>query len=75
MKESSNLYSPQKKREKRKLSKRLGGPSMVCSDGVITQGATAIRQNFSGGQFAENKANSQKDTLMKSQAKGSMILC
>ena len=36
MKESSKLYRPQKEREKKKLSKRLGGPSMSSGDGRIT---------------------------------------
>ena len=69
MKESSKLYRPQKDREKKKLSKRLGGPSMSSGEGRNTQGSTAKRQNLGGGQFAEVTANRQGDTMMKSQAK------
>ena len=69
MKESSKLYRPQKEREKKKLSKRLGGPSMSSGDGRNTQGSAAKRQNLGGGQFAEVTANRQGDTMMKSQAK------
>ena len=36
MKESSKLYRPHKEREKKKLSKRLGGPSMSSGEGRIT---------------------------------------
>ena len=36
MKESSKLYRPQKEREKKKLSKRLGGPSMSSGEGRTT---------------------------------------
>ena len=32
MKESSKMYRPQKKRENRRLTKRLGGPSVGSSD-------------------------------------------
>jgi hypothetical protein len=35
MKESSKLYRPQKEREKKKLSKRLGGPSLSSADSRI----------------------------------------
>ena len=35
MKESSKLYRPHKEREKKKLSKRLGGPSMSSGDSRI----------------------------------------
>ena len=69
MKESSKLYRPQKEREKKKLSKRLGGPSVSSADSRIVQGSTAKRQNLGGGQFAEVTANRQGDTMMRSQAK------
>ena len=39
MKESSKLYRPHKKREKRKLTKRLGGPTASSIDSRGKEGA------------------------------------
>jgi hypothetical protein len=39
MRESSKLYRPHKEREKRKLTKRLGGPSAGSSDARNVSGA------------------------------------
>ena len=69
MKESSKLYRPQKEREKRKLTKRLGGPSTGSSDAMNLGGAQNKRQNLGGGQFSEVQAPKQGDTQMKSGGK------
>ena len=39
MKESSKLYRPHKEREKRKLTKRLGGPTASSTDSRGKEGA------------------------------------
>ena len=69
MKESSKLYRPQKEWEKRKLTKRLGGPSVGSSDARNVGGAQNKRQNLGGGQFSEVQAPKQGDTQMKSGGK------
>ena len=66
MKESSRVYRPQKEREKRKLTKRLGGPYTGSSDAKNLGGAQKKRQNLGGGQFSELQAPKQGDTQMKS---------
>ena len=66
MKESSKLYRPKKEREKRKLTKRLGGPSAGSSDARNLGGAHKKRQNMGGGHFSEVQAPKQGDTQMKS---------
>ena len=69
MKDSSKLYRPQKDREKRKLTKRLDGPSTGSSDARNLGGAQNKRQNMGGGQFSEVQAPKQGDTQMKSGGK------
>ena len=69
MKESSKLYRPQKEREKRRLTKRLGGPSVGSSDTRNLGGAQNKRQNLGGGQFGEVQAPKQGDTQMRSGGK------
>ena len=66
MKESSKLYRPQKEREKRKLTKRLGGPSAGSSDARNLGGAQNKRQNMDGGHLNEVQAPKHGDTQMKS---------
>ena len=48
-------------REKRKLSKRLGGPGPGSSDARNAGGAQNKRQNLGGGQFAEVQPQKQGD--------------
>ena len=69
MRESSKLYRPQKEREKRKLTKRLGGPSAGSSDARNVGGAQNKRQNLSDCQFNEVQVSKQGDTHMKSGSK------
>ena len=69
MKESSKLYRPQKEREKRKLTKRLGGPSTGRSNARNLGRDQNKRQNLGGGQFSEVQAPKQGDTQMKSGGK------
>ena len=69
MNESSKLCRPQKEREKRKLTKRIGGPSTGSSDARYLGGAQNKRQNLGGGQFSEVQAPKQGDTQMKSGSK------
>ena len=61
MKESAKLYRPHHEREKRKLSKRLGGPGPGSSDARNGGGAQNKRQNLGGGQFAEVQPPKQGD--------------
>jgi hypothetical protein len=69
MKESSKLYRPQKEREKRRLTKRLGGPSAGSSDTRNVSGAQNKRQNLGGGKFGEVQALKQGDTQIRSGGK------
>ena len=46
MKESSKLYRPHTEREKRKLTKRLGGPTASSTDSRGKDGGQNKRQNL-----------------------------
>ena len=63
------VQTSKKEREKRKLTKRLGGPSAGSSDARNLGGAQNKRQNMGGGQFSEVQAPKQGDTQMKSGGK------
>ena len=67
--ESSKLYRQHKEREKKKLTKRLGGPTATSTDSRGQDGAQNKRQNLGGGQFAEVPPPKQGDTTMKATIK------
>ena len=69
MKESSKLYRPYKEREKRKFTKRLGGPTASSTDSRGKDGGHNKRQNLGGGQFAEVPPPKQGDTTMNATIK------
>ena len=69
MKESSKLYRQHKEREKKKLTKRIGGPTSSSTDSRGQDGAQNKRQNLGGGQFAEVPPPKQGDTTMKATIK------
>ena len=69
MKESSKLYRQNKEKEKKKLTKRLGGPTASSTDSRGQDGAQYKRQNLWGEQFAEVPPPKQGDTTMKATIK------
>ena len=56
-------------REKKKLTKRLGGPTASSTDSRGQNSAKNKRQNLGGGQFSEVPTPKLGDTTMKATIK------
>ena len=63
------ILSTYKEREKKKLTKRLGGPTASSTDSRGQDGGQNKRQNLRGGQFTEVPPPKQGDTTMKATIK------
>ena len=69
MKESSKLYRKHKEREKKKLTKRLGGPTASSTDSRGQDGAQNKRQNLGEMHSTKVPPPKQGDTTMKATIK------